>query len=218
DYPDLERAKVFLRELAEYEKAGQMPKLILMRMGNDHTAGTAAGKLAPLSLAADNDYGVGLVVEGVSRSRFWSKTAIFILEDDAQNGADHVDSHRSPAWVISPYVARRRVDSSMYNTTSMLRTIELILGLRPMTQFDAAARPLTAAFGTAADATPYVVEKPRIALDERNPASAAGAARSEQMDFSAEDRIDDDELNAVLWAAIKGDPAPPPPVRSFFSH
>ncbi len=218
DYPDVERAKVFLRELAEYEKAGQMPKLILMRMGNDHTAGTSPGKLAPLSMVADNDYGVGMVVEGVSHSRFWAKTAILILEDDAQNGADHVDSHRSPAWVISPYVARRRVDSSMYNTTSMLRTIELILGLRPMTQFDAAARPLTAAFGTAADATPYVVEKPRIALDERNPASAAGAARSEQMDFSAEDRIDDDELNAVLWAAIKGDPAPPPPVRSFFSH
>ena len=143
DYPDVDRAKVFLNELAEYEKSGNMPRLIVMRLGNDHTSGTAAGKIAPLSAAADNDYALGQLVEGVSKSRFWASTAIFILEDDAQNGPDHVDSHRSPAFVISPWVKRHAVDSSMYNTTSMLRTMEFLLGLRPMTHFDAAARPMT---------------------------------------------------------------------------
>ncbi len=98
DYPDVDRAKVFLAELADYEKSGSMPRLMVMRLGNDHTTGTTAGKLAPLSFAADNDQAVGMIVEGVSKSRFWTSTAIFILEDDAQNGPDHVDSHRSPAY------------------------------------------------------------------------------------------------------------------------
>ena len=111
DYPDVERAKVFLDELAEYEKTGKMPRLIVMRLGNDHTSGTAAGKIAPLSAVADNDYALGMIVEGVSKSRFWASTAIFVLEDDAQNGPDHVDSHRSPAFVISP-CKRRAVDST----------------------------------------------------------------------------------------------------------
>jgi len=102
-YPDVERAKVFLDELAEYEKSGNMPRLIVMRMGNDHTNGITAGRLAPLSLAADNDYAVGMLVEGVSKSRFWASTVICVLEDDAQNGPDHVDSHRSPAFLISPW-------------------------------------------------------------------------------------------------------------------
>ncbi len=97
-------------------------------------------------MVADNDYALGMLVEAVSKSRFWASTAIFVLEDDAQNGPDHVDSHRSPAFLISPYVRHHAVDSSMYNTASMLRTMELILGLRPMTQFDAAARPMSAAF------------------------------------------------------------------------
>ena len=137
-YPDVERAKVFLADLAEFEKSGEMPRLTVMRLGNDHTSGTAGrAKIAPLSCAADNDYALGMIVEGVSKSRFWTSTAIFVLEDDAQNGPDHVDSHRSPAFVISPFVKHRVVDGSMYNTTSMLRTIEFLLGLRPMTHFDA---------------------------------------------------------------------------------
>ena len=169
DYPDVERAKVFLNELAEYEKTGNMPRLIVMRLGNDHTSGTAAGKIAPLSAAADNDYAVGQLVEGVSKSRFWNSTAIFILEDDAQNGPDHVDSHRSPAFVISPWVKRHAVDSSMYNTTSMLRTMEFLLGLKPMTHFDAGARPMTAAFQTQPNPAPYTAEKPRISLRRKEP-------------------------------------------------
>ena len=112
-----------------------------MRLGNDHTSGTTPGKIAPLSAFADNDYALGMIVEGVSHSRFWSSTAIFVLEDDAQNGPDHIDSHRSVAFIVSPYTHTGATDSVMYNTTSMLRTMELILHLRPMTHFDAGARP-----------------------------------------------------------------------------
>jgi hypothetical protein len=176
DYPDVERAKVFLADLAEYEKSGQMPRLLLLRLGNDRTSGTAPGKIAPRSAMADNDYALGMIVEGLSKSRFWPATAIFVLEDDAQSGADHVDSHRSPAFVISPYAKRRVVDSTMYNTTSMLRTMELILGLRPMTHFDAGARPMAASFQASPNLTPYTAEKPRHSLEERNPPAAAMAA------------------------------------------
>jgi hypothetical protein len=188
-----------------------------MRLPNDHTHGTTGGKLTPFSLAADNDYALGQLVEGVSKSRFWPKTAIFVVEDDAQNGPDHVDSHRSPAFVISPYVKHHAVDSSMYNTTSILRTMELILGLRPMTQFDAAARPLTASFQATPDTAPYEAEKPRVPLDERNPLHPVISNEDARLDFSQEDRVDPDALNAILWAAIKGTP-PPPPVRSYFAH
>ncbi|MFN7993147.1 MAG: bifunctional YncE family protein/alkaline phosphatase family protein [Bryobacteraceae bacterium] len=217
DYPDVERMKVFLQDFAEFEKSGQMPRLIFMRLGNDHTYGTQAGKLSPLSLAADNDYALGMLVEAISKSRFWQSTAIFILEDDAQNGPDHVDSHRSPAYVVSPFVRHKSVDSSMYNTTSVLRSIELMLGLRPMTQFDASARPMSAAFQPTPDPAPFVAEKPRVALDERNPAHTASAARSARLDFSEEDRADEQELNDILWSSIKGSHAPPPS-RSYFAR
>lgn len=219
DYPDVERAKVFLDDLAEFEKTGQMPSLLILRLGNDHTSGTATGKIAPLSAFADNDAALGRIVEGISKTRFWPETAIFVLEDDAQNGPDHVDSHRSPAFVISPYARHGVVDSTMYNTTSMLRTMELILGLRPMTTFDAGARPMSNAFQTAADTRTYTAEQPRRALDQRNSARSATAARSARLDFSDADRIDDNELNEILWRAIRGEQdAPPPPVRSLFAR
>ena len=217
DYPDVERVKVFLADLTDFEKSGVMPRLMFMRLGNDHTHGTQSGKLSPISMNADNDYALGMLVEAVSKSRFWTSTAIFVLEDDAQNGPDHVDSHRSPAFLISPYVKHKAVDSSMYNTASMLRTMELILGLRPMTQFDAAARPMSAAFQATADPAPYEAEKPRVPLDERNPLHSATAARSSRLDFREEDRIDPDELNDILWLAIKGVHAPPP-ASSFFAR
>ena len=216
-YPDVERTKIFLNELAEYEKTGNMPRLIVMRLPNDHTSGTAAGKIAPLSSAADNDYAVGQLVEGVSKSRFWPNTAIFILEDDAQNGPDHVDSHRSPAFLISPWARRHAVDSSMYNTASMLRTMEFLLGLKPMTHFDAGARPMTAAFQSQPNPAPYAAEKPRISLLERNPAHTAAADRAAHMNFEEADKNDDDELNDIIWRAIRRDP-PPPPMRSFFGR
>jgi YVTN family beta-propeller protein len=215
EYPDVERAKVFLNDLAEFEKSGSMPRFLVMRMGNDHTSGTSVGKIAPLSAAADNDYAVGMIVEAVSKSRFWQSTLICILEDDAQNGPDHVDSHRSPAFLISPYIRHHAVDGTMYNTASMLRTIELLLGLHPMTQFDAAARPMTTSFQNTPDPAQYTAEKPLRPLDEVNTASAPGAAASNRMKFDEADENDDDELNDILWRAIRKS-EPPPPVRSYF--
>ena len=128
-----------------------------------------------------------------------------------------MDSHRSPAFVISPYVKRGVVDSTIYNTTSMLRTMELILGLRPMTMWDAGSAPMTSVFQSQADAAPYEAVKPRVSIDERNPAKSATAARSNRMNFDEADDIDDDELNDILWRSIRKDP-PPAPVRSYFSR
>ncbi len=218
DYPDVEREQVFAEELKQWEAAGKMPALTMMRLGNDHTSGVAAGKVSPLSAAADNDLAVGRLVEAVSKSRFWATTAIFILEDDAQNGPDHVDSHRSPAYVISPYTRGRGVDSSMYNTTSMLRTMELILGLRPMTVFDASARPMWNAFSNKADTRPFDSVAARHPLDERNPKKeTADARRSREFDLEEADRIDDNEMNAILWRAVKNG-EPPTPVRSYWGR
>jgi len=214
-FPDAERAKVFLSELAEYEKTGSMPRLIIMRLGNDHTSGLQGGAIAPVSSVADNDAALGMVVEGITKSRFWSTTAIFVVEDDAQNGPDHVDSHRSLAFIISPFVKRHAVDSTFYNTTSLLRTMELLLSLRPMTHFDAGATPMAAAFQQTPDTAPYAAEKPRVPLAERNPTAGAGVVASAHMNFEEADLNDDDELNDVLWRAIRGD-TPPPPVRSYF--
>lgn len=215
EYSDGDRASVFLDELKGFEATGHMPRLMFLRLGNDHTAGIAPGKYTPGSLMADNDSALGRIVEALSRSRFWAKTAIFVVEDDAQNGPDHVDSHRSPAFVLSPYTRRGAVDSTMYNTTSVLRTIELILGLHPMTQFDAAARPMWAAFSNAPDTQPYTAEKPRVSTTDRNPPHSASLRRMPQLDFSEADRVGDDELNEELWTAMRGG-KPSPPVRSFF--
>lgn len=217
DYLDVKRMAVFLKDLAEFERTGEMPRLILLRIGNDHTSGTAPGKYTPLAAMADNDAALGQLVEAVSKSRFWPTTAIFVLEDDAQNGPDHVDSHRAPAYVISPYTRRGIIDSSMYNTTSMLRTMELILGMRPMTHFDAAARPMWAAFANSPDPRPYEAAPPGVSLEERNPAVSATAARSNRLDLSEADKIDDEEMNDILWRALRGT-EPPAPVRSFFSR
>jgi YVTN family beta-propeller protein len=216
DYPDVERARTFIDDVKEFEASGAMPNFMIMRLGNDHTNGTTPGRLAPRALFADNDYALGLIVEAVSKSKFWPSTAIFVIEDDAQNGPDHVDSHRSPMLAISPYTRRGVIDSSFYNQSSIMRTMELILGMRPMTHFDAAGHPLTAAFAKTPNNSPYVVEQPRISLTEKNAAGTRTAARSARMDFDAADEIDDDELNDILWIAIKGT-QPPPPVRSYFS-
>jgi hypothetical protein len=215
DYLDIDRAKVFIEELKQFEAGNNMPQLIFLKLGNDHTSGLSANKLSPKAQVADNDLALGMVVEAVSKSKFWAKTAIFVLEDDAQNGADHVDSHRSPAFVISPYTRRGAVDSTMYNTTSMLRTMELILGLRPMTVYDASATPMTRAFSPTAKLDVYRTETPKQSLTERNPPAGALAARSAKMDWDEADEIDDNELNRILWLALKGT-TPPSPTRSLF--
>jgi YVTN family beta-propeller protein len=219
DYPDIERAKVFLDDLGDWQKDGMMPQLLIMRLGNDHTSGTTAGKIAPLSASADNDQAVGMVVEAVSKSRYWNETAIFIIEDDAQNGPDHVDSHRSTCYVISPWVKRHAENSTMYNQASVLRTMEIILGMHPMTTYDAGARPMFGVFAATPSPEAYTLEKPRISLTDRNPPGSPTAARSSRMNFKDADDIDDDELNAILWAAIKGPGVPmPAPVRSRFAR
>lgn len=217
DYLDIDRAKVFIEDLKSFEASGAMPQFMFLRIGNDHTSGVAAGKVAPLSAMADNDYALGMIVEAVSKSKFWPSTAIFVLEDDAQNGPDHVDSHRSPAYVLSPWTRRGVVDSSMYNTTSILRTMELILGLRPMTHFDAGARPMWAAFSNTPNPEPYTAVRPATPLDQRNPSGTAAAARSARLDLTEADRIDDDELNDILWLALRKTD-PPAPVRSWFAR
>ena len=217
EYSDVDRAKEFAREWKEFDAKGDAPQFMVVRMGNDHTQGTHPGALTPFAYVAQNDQAVGLLVDAVSHSKLWESTAIFIIEDDAQNGPDHVDSHRAPAYVISPYTRRGVVDSNMYNQTSILRTMELILGLRPMTHFDAAARPMFATFSRQPDTRPYTVIAPKTSLTERNDQNAPGAQESRRMDFSEPDLVDDDELNSVIWRAIKHSD-PPPPTRSAFAR
>ncbi len=217
DYSDLDRTKRFLSELKRFERAGSMPRFQVLRLPNDHTMATQPGALSPLSYVAQNDLAVGTLVEGVSHSKFWPTTAIFIIEDDAQNGPDHVDAHRTEALAISPYSRRHTVDSTMYSTTSTLRTMELILGIPPMSQYDASATPMFKSFTDTPDLTPYAVRPARTSLTERNPADAVGAQRSLEMDFSVEDAAPDIELNEIIWKSIKGrDSVMPPPVRSAF--
>ncbi len=216
NYPDVDRAEEFLRDWKTFEDKNDAPHLSYVRLGNDHTSGLAAGKIGPRSAVADNDYAVGQIVEGVSHSKFWPSTAIFIIEDDAQNGPDHVDSHRAPAWVVSPFTHRGIVDSTMYNQTSILRTIEAVLALQPMTQFDASATTMFGSFATKADPTPFTAEKPRISLTERNGNTGVGAEASARLNFEEADEANDDELNDILWRALKKSD-PPAPVRSVFA-
>jgi len=168
-------------------------------------------------MIAENDMALGRVVETISKSRYWKESAIFVLEDDAQNGPDHVDAHRSVLLVASPYARRGSVDSTLYTTCGVLRTIELVLGLPPMSQCDAAAAPLYGGFQEATDLRAFVHRDPRVPIDERNPPQAFGADVSSQMDFSKPDRAPERELNEILWKSVKGESSPmPPPVHAAF--
>jgi YVTN family beta-propeller protein len=217
DYPDVKRAERFLHELAGFEKRGELPRLIIVRLPNDHTAGTKPGSPTVLAALADNDLALGQVVEGLSKSRFWNEMAIFVIEDDAQNGSDHVDAHRTVALAISPFVKRHKVDSTMYSTSSMLRTMELILGLKPMSQFDAAARPMTAAFGPRPDFTPFTHRPARVDINAKNPLGAPMADESARLNLQIEDRADDLLFSEIIWKAVRGTQSPmPPPVHAAF--
>ncbi len=217
NYSDLDRAKRFLSELKRFENEGAMPRFQVVRLGNDHTMGMRAGALSPRSYVAQNDLALGMLVEGISRSKFWPTTAIFVIEDDAQNGPDHVDAHRTEALAISPYIRRGTVDSTMYSTTSFLRTMELILGIPPMSQYDASATPLFASFSDKPDLTPFTARPASYSLTEHNPAQGSGAKRSLEMRFDEADAAPDVELNEIIWKSIKGGgSAMPAPVRSAF--
>src|SRR5213075_739067 len=169
DYPDVKRAEHFIAELKRFEAKGEMPRLLVVRLPNDHTSGTTTNKPTPTAFLGDNDLAFGMFVEAVSHSKFWPQTAIFVVEDDAQNGPDHIDAHRTIAYVISPWAKRGAVDSTLYSTSSMLRTMELILGLKPMSQFDLAALPMFASFQTSPDLTPYTPLPANVNLYQKNP-------------------------------------------------
>jgi len=211
---DTANAEIFLKEFFEFERQGKLPKFMVMSLGEDHTTGTRPGAFTPAACVASNDVALGRIVEAISKSKTWPEMAIFVIEDDAQNGPDHVDAHRTVGLVISPYVKRKSVDSTQYSTVSMIHTLELILGLPPLSQYDAAARPMFASFTDTPDLTPYQAVPAQIDVNALNGPQAYGAARSLKMDFSEYDRINDFELNEILWRSIKGENAPlPAPVR-----
>lgn len=195
----------------------QVPQLNTIRLGNDHTEGVRVGKPTPFAHVADNDLAVGMLIDYLSKSPIWKESIVFILEDDAQNGPDHVDAHRSPCYVIGPYVKRNFVDHSMYSTSSVLRTIELILGMPPMTQYDAAANPMWRSFSATADFTPFTYKPSNVNLNDKNTKQNALSALSEKFDFSQEDKVPDLVFNDVLWKSIKGiSTVTPSPSRAAF--
>jgi len=195
--------------------AGALPQLNTLRFGNDHTEGMRAGKPTPFAHVADNDLAVGMFIEHLSKSSIWNQSVVFILEDDAQNGPDHVDAHRSPVYVVGPYVKRNFVDHTMYSTSGILRTIELILGMPPMTQYDAAATPLWRSFMAQPDYVKFDHLPANINLNDKNPSGTPLAISSEKFDWGKEDAVPDLVFNEILWQGIKGKPAPSP-VRAAF--
>jgi YVTN family beta-propeller protein len=189
-----------------------VPQLNTLRLINDHTEGLKLGRPTPTAEVADNDLAVGLFVDYLSHSSIWKQSVVFIVEDDAQNGPDHVDAHRSTAYVAGGFVKRHVIDHTMYTTSGMLRTMELILGLPPMSQYDAAAEPLWRCFNDATSDTPFHAIEGKVDLFEKNTAMNEWQRKSELFYFGKEDQVPDAEFNQVLWAAIRGDgmscPAP----------
>ncbi|HEX9199524.1 MAG TPA: alkaline phosphatase family protein [Acidobacteriaceae bacterium] len=220
---DTENVQVFLKEFREYEKNydspdanKRFPNFVIMSMPEDHTKGTAFGAYTPRAMVANNDFAIGQLVDAVSHSRYWPNTAIFIIEDDAQDGPDHVDARRTVGLVISPYVKRGIVDSTLYSTSSYVRSIELLLGLPPMSQYDAAAMPMYASFGTEAKITPFDVIQPKVDVNVKNTKASYGEEESNKMDFSDVDRAPMHALNAIIWRSVRGPDAPvPTPVHRF---
>ena len=192
-------------EFQQYVANNNLPSVEFVRFGNDHTEGTNAGFPTPSAYVADNDYALGRLVDTVSHSKYWSSTAIFVVEDDAQAGPDHVDAHRMTAEVISPYTQYGRVDSTFYSTASVLRTIELLTGIAPMTQFDASAIPMYDAFNRTPNLTPYSVIKPADSiLTAVNPSTAPLASEMAKQNFNEEDQVPEQLLNQAVWQSVKG--------------
>ena len=220
---DPENMKIFLNDFDDYEKNidsadanKRLPNYIVMSLPENHTKGTTPGAYTPRAMVASNDYAVGLLVDRVTHSKYWPTTAIFIIEDDAQDGPDHVDARRTAGLVISPYVKRGIVDSTQYSTSSMVRSMELLLGLPPMSQYDAAAIPMYASFGATTDLAPYTVIPPEIDLMAKNTNKSYGSRESKKMDFKELDEAPMNALNEILWKSIKGSDSPmPSPVHRF---
>ena len=216
--PDQYRADFILGELKEYEAKGEFPQLVIVCLPNDHTSGTRRNCPTPAATVADNDLAFGRIVEALSHSRFWKDMAILGIEDDPQAGFDHVSGYRTTAYVASPYAKRGAVVGTQYNTTSLLRTIEQILGMKPMNQFDASATPMFDCFQDTPDLTPFVAVPNQVPLDEMNPDPKAmvdpqlrrDALASARMNFRQVDRAPEDLLNRILWRAMRGTAEPYP--------
>ena len=217
DTQDIRREKIFEQDFDSLVKIGAVPHFSTIYLPNDHTSGLTKGDYTPIAMIADNDLALGRLVDHISHSPIWSQSAIFVLEDDAQDGPDHVDAHRSPAYVISPWIKHASVDHTLYSTTAILRTMELILGLPPMSQYDAAATPLFKSFSATPDTTAYNVVPAQIDINLRNTAMTPSAILSAQFDLSRADAVPDGLLNEVLWKAVKGENSVvPAPRRSAF--
>jgi YVTN family beta-propeller protein len=223
---DTDNAAVFFREFDQFEqnfgstdRNKRLPNFIVMSLPEDHTKGTRPGAYTPVASVANNDYALGQIIDRVSHSRYWPETAIFVIEDDAQDGPDHVDARRTTGFVVSPWVRRHEVDSTSYTTSSMLRTIELLLGLPPMSQFDAAAAPMYGSFGDSADLSPFVHLMPRTDVNAKNTSRSPGALASLKMDLDDVDEAPMDVLNQVIWQSVKGGGSDmPPPLHRFLGH
>ena len=218
EVPDQVRADFFLKELKAFEARGEFPQLVILRVPNDHTSGTKKGTPTPDAQVADNDLAMGRIIEGLSHSAFWKDIAVFAIEDDPQAGFDHVTGYRTTAYVAGPYVKRHAVVSTQYNTTSLLRTMEQILGLPPMNQFDASAVPMGDCFTDAADFTSFTPVPNNIPLDQMNPETKSAMTpqqyrdmlASNKMNFSVPDKAPEDTLNRILWRAARGESVPYP--------
>jgi hypothetical protein len=216
--PDQYRADVFIEELKRYERDGGLPDLLIICLPNDHTSGTSEGAPTPAACMADNDLAFGRIVEAITHSRFWKESVILGIEDDPQAGWDHVSGYRTTAYCVSPYTKRGQVVSTQFNTTSVLRTIEQILGLPPMNQFDASATPMFDCFADQPDFTPFDAVPNNVPLDQMNPAPRAildpllrkPARQSARLNFREVDRAPEDVLNRILWHAMKGSETPYP--------
>ena len=210
--PDVFRAREFIKELRAYETTGRLPNLIVICLPNDHTSGTKPGVPTPAAQVADNDLAFGQIVEALSSSSFWKETCIFAIEDDPQAGWDHVSGYRTTAYVVSPYTKRGAVVSTQYNQASILRSLELILGLPPLNQFDATATPLGDCFTMTPDFTPYTAVPAGIPPDQLNPEPQAisdpvlrkDAYTSARLPLAVVDACPEDVFNRILWRAMKG--------------
>jgi len=218
EVPDAIRAAAFIKDLKGYEATNYFPDLVIMWLPNDHTSGTKFGEPTPEAQAADNDLAFGQIVDAVSHSKFWPTTCIFAIEDDPQDGWDHVSGYRTTAYVISPYTKRHAIVNTQYNNTSLLRTIELILGLPPMNQMDATATPMFDCFTQTPDFTPYDAVTNQVPLDEMNPlpkkiqddALRKDALVSGKLPLDKEDQCPEDLFNHIIWRAVKGSEVPYP--------
>jgi hypothetical protein len=207
--PDTRRAERWIADFRAQIAGDSMPALTILRLPNDHTAGARAGSPTPRAYVADNDLALGRVIEAITHSRYWKNTVVFVLEDDAQDGPDHVDSHRSPLLVISAY-NRPGVVHRFANTTDVLATIDRILGLGSLSQFDHFGRPLDEVFASAPDTAAYTARLPGVPMNENNAAGTPPARLSLQLDLSGEDRADEALFNRILWEMIKGPHRPYP--------